>query len=75
MIRRKYNDANYEMPNVVFWNINAHENVPVRFDEKGTALVSGFSPSIMKAVLAADMDSMTPEAVMKKAVMSDRYSL
>lgn len=75
MIRRKYNDADYEMPNVVFWNINAHENVPVRFDEKGTALVSGFSPSIMKAVLAADMDSMTPEAVMKKAVMSDRYNL
>ena len=75
MIRRKYNDADYEMPNVVFWNINAYENVPVRFDEKGTALVSGFSPSIMKAVLAADMDAMTPEAVMKKAVMSDRYSL
>ncbi len=75
MIRRKYNDADYEMPNVVFWNINAYENVPVRFDEKGTALVSGFSPSIVKAVLAADMDSMTPEAVMKKAVMSDRYTL
>ena len=75
MIRRKYNDADYEMPAVVFWNINAHENVPVRFDEKGTALVSGFSPSIMKAVLAADMDAMTPEAVMKKAVMSDRYTL
>lgn len=75
MIRRKYNDADYEMPNVVFWNINAYENVPVRFDEKGTALVSGFSPSIMKAVLAADMDAMTPEAVMKKAVMSDRYAI
>lgn len=75
MIRRKYNDADYEMPAVVFWNINAHENVPVRFDEKGTALVSGFSPAIMKAVLAADMDAMTPEAVMKKAVMSDRYAV
>lgn len=75
MIRRKYNDADYEMPAVVFWNINAHENVPVRFDEKGTALVSGFSPAIMKAVLAADMDAMTPEAVMKKAVLSDRYAL
>lgn len=75
MIRRKYNDADYEMPNVVFWNINAYENVPVRFDEKGTALVSGFSPSIMKAVLAADMNAMTPEAVMKKAVLSDRYAL
>lgn len=75
MIRRKYNDADYEMPAVVFWNINAYDNVPVRYDEKGTALVSGFSPAIMKAVLAADMDAMTPEAVMKKAVMSDRYAL
>jgi len=75
MIRRKYNDADYDMPNVVFWNINANENVPVRFDEKGTALVSGFSPAIMKSVLAADMAGMTPEAVMMKAVMSDRYAL
>lgn len=75
MIRRKYNDADYDMPAVVFWNINAADNVPVRFDEKGTALVSGFSPAIMKSVLAADLDGLTPEAVMKKAVMSDRYAL
>lgn len=75
MIRRKYEDAGYTVPNVVFWNLNAYDNVPVRYDEKGVALVSGFSPAIMKAVLAADMEAMTPEAVMKKAVMSDRYAL
>jgi Domain of unknown function (DUF2828) len=75
MIRRKYNDADYEMPAVVFWNLNAADNVPVKFDEKGTALVSGFSPSIMKSVLAADMDGFTPEAIMKKAVSSERYAL
>ena len=57
MIRRKYNDADYEMPNVVFWNLNAADNVPCRFDEKGVALVSGFSPAIMKSVLAADLGS------------------
>ena len=75
MIRRKYNDAGYETPQVVFWNLNAADNVPVKFDEKGVALVSGFSPSIMKAVLAADMEGFTPEGIMKKAVMSDRYSI
>ena len=75
MIQRKYKDAGYEVPQVVFWNLNAADNVPVKFDTKGVALVSGFSPSIMKSVLAADMEGFTPEGIMKKAVMSDRYSI
>lgn len=75
MIRRKYNDADYEMPAVVFWNINSYDNMPVRFDEKGTALVSGFSTSILEAVLSGDIDSMSPENIMYKAVMVDRYTI
>jgi len=74
MIHRKYHEAGYEAPNVIFWNLNSSDNVPVRFDEKGTALVSGFSPSIMKSILDGDMSGMTPEGIMKKAVLSDRYS-
>ena len=74
MIRRKYEAAGYAMPRVVFWNLNAHDNVPVRFDEQGTALISGFSPSIMRAVLA-DVDSFTPESIMLQAVMIDRYAV
>mgnify|MGYP003335911170 FL=1 len=74
MIRRKYETAGYAMPRVVFWNLNAHDNVPVRFDEQGTALISGFSPSIMRAVLA-DVDSFTPESIMLQAVMIDRYAV
>jgi hypothetical protein len=75
MITDKYQRAGYELPKVVFWNLNSHDNVPVKFNEQGTALVSGFSPSIMRAVLAADMDDFTPEAIMMKTIMSDRYSI
>ncbi len=75
MIRRKYEDAGYAVPAIVFWNLNAADNVPVRFDERGVALVSGFSPAIMKSVLAADLDGMTPESIMVKTVSSDRYAL
>ena len=74
MIRRKYEEAGYEVPAIVFWNLNAADNVPVSFDTKGTALISGFSPSIMKSVLAANLEAMTPEAIMLKTVMSDRYT-
>ena len=73
MIERKYEAAGYEMPKIVFWNLNAKDNVPVKFDKSGVALVSGFSPSVLKAVLAADMESFSPEAIMRKAVCIPRY--
>ena len=73
MIARKYADAGYSMPNIVFWNLSAHDNVPAKFNDNGVALVSGFSPAIVKGVLAADLDNFTPEAIMLKTIMSDRY--
>jgi hypothetical protein len=73
MIARKYSEAGYTMPNIVFWNLNAHDNVPAKFDDNGVALVSGFSPAIVKGVLSADLDNFTPEAIMLKTIMSERY--
>lgn len=75
-IERTYRNAGYEMPKVVFWNLNSsYGNAPVKFNESGTALVSGFSPSIVKPLLSGDMDSFTPEAVMLKTIMDDRYAV
>lgn len=75
MIRRKYEEAGYRVPAVVFWNLNSRDNVPVKATEQGVALVSGFSPSIMKSVLASDFKEFTPEGIMKKTIMSERYSI
>jgi hypothetical protein len=74
MIARKYEAAGYTMPQVVFWNLNAADNVPVKFNAKGVALVSGFSPSIVKSVLSADLEDFTPEQIMLKTIMSERYN-
>jgi hypothetical protein len=75
MIERKFEAAGYSVPQIVFWNLHSHDNVPVTADKSGTALVSGFSPSIMKSLLSADMDQFTPEGIMLKTVMVDRYAL
>ena len=72
-IKRQYTTAGYEVPVVVFWNLNAYGNAPVSFNEKGVALVSGFSPAIMKAVLAADFDTISPESIVRDAVCGERY--
>jgi len=75
MIRRKFKGAGYELPKIVFWNLNVSDNVPVKYDTRGVALVSGFSPAIMKAVLSADTEQFTPEAIMWKAIGNDRYAV
>jgi hypothetical protein len=75
MIARKYEAAGYKVPAVVFWNLNAKDNVPVKHDKSGVALVSGFSPAIVKSVLSTDMDQFTPEGIMLRTVMVDRYAI
>lgn len=73
-IKKMYNDAGYEIPNIVFWNLCAHDNVPVKFDKIGVALVSGFSPSIIKSILSSS-DDFTPMGIMMKALSDPRYNL
>ncbi len=75
MIERKYAEAGYTVPQIVFWNLNSSGNAPVKADKSGAALVSGFSPSIMKALLSADLDQFTPEGIMLKTVMVPRYDI
>ena len=74
MIERKYADAGYAVPNIVFWNLNARAGQsPVKFDKKGTALVSGFSPAILQSILAAE--DLDPTSVMMQTLNSDRYAV
>ena len=76
MIARKYEAAGYTLPKVVFWNLNAaYGNAPVKFDKSGTALVSGFTPAVVKPLLAGDLENFTPEFVMLKTIMDDRYKV
>ena len=75
MIGRKYAEAGYTMPQVVFWNLNAADNVPGKMHQSGTALVSGFSPAIVKTILAADLEQFTPQAMMLKAIMDPKYDI
>lgn len=73
MIQRKFEAAGYEVPKIVFWNLHARAgNVPVKYNMKNVALVSGFSPSIMSAVLGAK--DMSPVSVMLETLNSERYA-
>ena len=77
MARQKYRDAGYKCPSIIFWNLAGRASAdqsPVKMDDKGVALVSGFSPAIMASVLGADPEEFTPYNMMLKTIMSDRYN-
>lgn len=72
MIEDAYRVAGYTIPKIVFWNLNGRSgNSPVTYNKTGAALVSGFSPSIVKSVLGAK--NITPHQVMLDTVMITRY--
>lgn len=76
LFENQFAKAGYEMPRIVFWNLSPYgrDNTPVKFDDRGVAHVSGFSPAIMKSVLSNDIENFTPYNVMIKTLMKDRYT-
>lgn len=72
VMQRKFAAAGYELPRVVWWNVNArNDQYPIRADETGTALVSGCSPSILRSLLAAK--AFDPMSIVYETVNTPRY--
>ena len=65
-MKEEYQKAGYKLPKIVFWNLDAEMGTPAQCDDDSVAMVSGFSPSIMKAILNAQ--EFTPMDVMMEAL-------
>lgn len=73
VMEQKYANTGYELPKLVWWNVDSrNDNFPVRVDDKGTCLVSGCSPSILKSVLSAK--SFSPMDIVYETVNAERYN-
>lgn len=69
----KYARYGYKLPKLVFWNVNSRTGViPVRQNELGVGLVSGFSVNICNMVLSNELD---PYKALKKVLDGARYSV
>ena len=72
-LTRLFKEAGYEIPKLVYWNLNAtYGNSPITMHDSGACLVSGFSPSILTAVMRAKV--FDPYNVMLEAVKQERYN-
>ena len=71
--RKSFAEHGYALPQIVFWNVqsrNAHQ--PVRMDERGAVLVSGFSPRIFEMVISGET---SPYEYMMKTLSAERYAV
>ena len=70
-IANKYAQYGYKLPRLIFWNLASRTGtIPVKQNDMGVALVSGFSANIMKLVLNGELD---PYKALVKELDSDRY--
>ena len=72
-IKNMYEQWGYQMPGIVFWNVNGRlGNVPVKANTPNTALVSGYSPSILTSILGGK--DLSPYSVMMETIGKPRYA-
>lgn len=69
-IQKRYREAGYEMPMIVFWNVNARQESPITMNDEGM-MVSGCSPTIFKNVL--NSKCVTAYDMMLEVLNDERY--
>lgn len=71
--KEKYAEYGYKLPRLVFWNICSRtRTMPVKENDLGVALVSGFSPAVVKMVLS---NSTNPFICLLEQLNTERYDL
>ena len=72
-IEKKWNDAGYKMSRLVFWNLLSRTGtIPMKENENGVILVSGFSVNTLKMVMNNETD---PYIALVRTVMAPRYDI
>lgn len=61
----------YLVPQIVYWNTAGNAGQPITAKHNNVAMVSGFSPAILKSIFAAE--DLTPRAVMMKTL--EKYQI
>ena len=71
-IGAKYQAAGYQLPKLVFWNVNSRTNtIPVKENDMGVVLMSGFSQNTVKMAMSNKLD---PYAALKETLNVNRYA-
>lgn len=58
VIKRKYEAAGYDVPEIVYWDLGNADTVETHAEREGVAMMKGFSAGMMKVFLGEQEDAM-----------------
>ncbi len=70
-VKSKFETFGYVFPKIVYWNTNGYAGSPDQINAENTALISGFSPAILKAIF--NSKKISPWEIMNKAL--EKYTV
>ena len=76
-IERKYLEAGYKCPHILFWNLRSTDGFPSLSTVKGASMLSGFSPALLNLFCEKGVDaleSLTPRSMMMESLAHPRYA-
>lgn len=73
LVEKKFRDNGYNIPKIVYWNVNSgYKNIPVSSTKNGTLLISGFSTKILESILRGKM--INSVEMVNSVIMNPRYN-
>lgn len=73
LAKKQFADEGVDMPTIVFWRVDTKSKAqPVTMHEKGVVLLNGYSPVVLKELLAGDIANYDPYTAMLK-IIGDKY--
>jgi hypothetical protein len=66
----------YKPPRIVIWNISAScQDMHAKADEEGVVMLSGWSPTLFKVLMARGVEIQTPEQALRLQLEDPLYDL
>ncbi|MDR2534719.1 MAG: DUF2828 family protein [Treponema sp.] len=72
VIKKRWSEKGYALPRLVFWNVCSRTNtIPVKENDLGAVLVSGFSPNVSRMIMSGKLD---PFDALRDVLAGGRYA-
>ena len=74
VIQDKWKEAGYEMPRLIFWNVNSERSlVPTLDNDRGVVLMSGFTSNNIEMVLNGSVDQVMEKQIIDPETGKEEY--
>jgi hypothetical protein len=76
-MERKFNNAGYKLPHIVFWNLRITNGFPTLSTTRNCSMMSGYSPQLLNQFCEMGLDALqsaNPYHILEETLSNNRYN-